>query len=182
MPRPGRGALHADWKTAFLPAVSLLEIIVRGSIVYFSLFALLRVVLKRQSGSVGITDLLLIVLIADAAQNAMAAEYRSVTAGLVLVATLVFWSYALDWLAYHFRPLRALVSPPPLLLIKGGHMLRRNMRQELLTVEDLLGELRERGVDGVGTVKAAYMEGDGHISVVQQNGQHHEPAREGQGS
>jgi uncharacterized membrane protein YcaP (DUF421 family) len=51
----------------------------------------------------GITDLLVIVLIADAAQNGMAGEYRSLTDGLLLVATIVAWSYALNWLAFRFR-------------------------------------------------------------------------------
>ena len=60
------------------------------------MFALLRFVLKREAGTLAITDLLVVVLIADAAQNAMADDYRSVPDGLLLVATIVFWSYALD--------------------------------------------------------------------------------------
>jgi uncharacterized membrane protein YcaP (DUF421 family) len=61
-----------DWGSVFLPDASFLEIIVRGSIMYLALFIMLRIVLKRQAGTLGMTDLLLITLLADASQNAMA--------------------------------------------------------------------------------------------------------------
>jgi uncharacterized membrane protein YcaP (DUF421 family) len=134
---------------------------------YIALFVLLRVVLKRQAGSLGITDLLLITLIADASQNAMAGEYRSIPAGIVLVSTIIFWSYAFDWLSFKYPWFNRLTEPPPLPLIKDGKLLRRNMRQELITEEELMSQLREQGLDQVEKVKEAYMEPDGHISVVQ---------------
>jgi uncharacterized membrane protein YcaP (DUF421 family) len=138
---------------------------------YISLFILLRVVLKRQAGSLGMTDLLLITLIADASQNAMAGEYRSIPSGVVLVSTIIFWSYAFDWLSYRFPWFNRLTEPPPLPLIKNGKMLRRNMRRELITEDDLKSQLREQGLDDVEKVKEAYMESDGHISVVQKKQQ-----------
>jgi uncharacterized membrane protein YcaP (DUF421 family) len=140
--------------------------VVRGTIMYLVLFALLRFVLKRQSGGLGITDVLVIVLIADAAQNGMASEYRSVTEGIMLVATIIFWSYALDWLGYHFPPFQHLLRPPPLLLVKNGKMLRRNMRQELVTPDELMTQLREEGIKDLGDVHRAFMEADGSISVI----------------
>ena len=91
-----------DWQTAFLPTVPTAEIILRGTIVYLAIFGMMRFVLKREGGNVGLADLLMTVLVADAAQNAMAAEYKSVTDGLILVGTIVFWNYALDWLTFTF--------------------------------------------------------------------------------
>lgn len=160
-----------DWKSLFSFDIPVFEIILRGSVMYISLFILLRVVLKRQTGSLGMTDLLLITLIADASQNAMAGEYKSIPSGIVLVSTIIFWSYAFDWLSYKFPWFNRLTEPPPLPLIKAGRMLRKNMRRELITEEDLMSHLREQGVDDVGKVKEAYMESDGHISVVQQKQQ-----------
>lgn len=159
--------INLHLKSIFMPDVPFWEIILRGTIVYLGLFTLIRVVLKREAGTVGIADLLMIVLIADAAQNAMAAEYHSITMGLVLVATLVFWNYTLDWLEYNFRWFRRLIEPAPLLLVKEGYMLKRNMRQELITEEELLSELRKQGVDDLHKVKAARIEQDGRISVIQ---------------
>lgn len=155
-----------DWGEVLLPSVPLLELVVRGTLLYLGLFVLLRFVLKREAGTMSITDLLLIVLLADAAQNAMAGEYRSVSDGMALVGTLVFWNYALDWLAFRFPRVRDFVRPPELQLVRDGQILRRNMRRELITEEELRSQLREQGVDDVAKVKAAYIEGDGRFSVV----------------
>jgi uncharacterized membrane protein YcaP (DUF421 family) len=162
-----------DWKSLFSLDVPLFEIILRGSAMYISLFVLLRVVLKRQAGSLGMTDLLLITLIADASQNAMAGEYKSIMAGIVLVSTIIFWSFAFDWLSFKFPWFSRLIEPPPLPLIKNGKLLYKNMRRELITEEELRGHLREQGVDEAGKVKEAFMESDGHISVVEQEQKRH---------
>ena len=146
----------------------ILEIILRGSLVYLVIFVLLRFVLKRVAGTLTIGDLLIIVLIADASQNAMSAGYTSITDGLILVATIIFWTYALDWLAYHFPRFESLLHPPPLPLVRDGQMLARNMRRELITVDELMSHLREQGVKDLKEVKTAAMEGDGRISVVTQ--------------
>lgn len=158
-----------DLREMFVPQESLLEIAVRGALVYVGLFTLLRVVLKRQSGGMGVSDLLVLVLLADAAQNAMSAEYKSVTAGFVLVATIIVTSYFLDWLAYRFRNLEWFVYPAPLLLVKDGHMLVENMRKELISRGELLSQLRQQGISNVSEVKEAFMEGDGTISVLRED-------------
>lgn len=162
-----------DWRAVFVPDTPLLEIVVRGTVVYLSLFALLRFVLKRQSGTMGVTDLLVIVLIADAAQNAMGADYKSVPDGILLVSTIVGWSYVLDWLGQRFPAFGRFVHPPPLLLIKDGKMMRKNMREELVTPDELMSQLREQGVGDLAEVKRAYMEGDGRVSVITRHGGRH---------
>ena len=170
---------NIDWQKVIVPDTPVLEIFLRGTLVYLALFALLRFVLKRETGTVGITDLLVVVLIADAAQNAMAGEYTSIPDGLLLVATIIFWSYALNWLGYRFPFLRPFVHPPPLLLVKDGRILYRNMRQELITKEELMSHIRQQGLDDLSQVRAAYIEGDGRISVIGQDAKPHgEPKRE----
>lgn len=171
--------LHVDWHAAFTPSVPFLEIVFRGSVVYLFIFLLLRLVVKREAGNVGITDLLVTVLIADAAQNAMSAQYHSLTDGAVLVSTLVFWSWMLDWLASRSPRIARLVHPPPLLLVRDGHILQRNLRRELITEEEMLGQLREQGIDDVARVREAYMESDGRISVVEGHRHRAPPRRAG---
>jgi uncharacterized membrane protein YcaP (DUF421 family) len=154
-----------DWGAVFTVDTPLVEIIVRASLTYLGIFAFLRL-FKREAGSVGITDLLVLVLIADAAQNAMAANYTSVTDGAVLVGTLLFWSYALDWLGYHVPQARRLVRPRPVPLIQDGLPLEDNLRRQLITGEELLSQVRLGGAENVARVKAAYVEVDGRISVI----------------
>ena len=155
-----------DWAKVLAPETPLLEIVVRGSLTYLAIFLLLRVVQRRQSGSVDIADLLVIVLIADAAQNGMAGEYTSVSDGLLLVATIVGWSWLIDWLGYHVPLIERLVHPPPLRIIENGTIVWRNMRRELISREELMTHLREQGVAKVSDVREAFVEGDGRISVL----------------
>ena len=154
-----------DWTSIFTPSLNIFEIFLRGTIIYLFLFFLLRL-LRRQAGAIGIPDLLLVVLIADAAQNAMSSEYKSITEGIILVGTIAFWDYSLDWLGYKFPILRRVVRPAPLRLIKDGRIQRRNLRHEMITEEELMAELRQQGVDKVEEVDKSYLEGDGHISVI----------------
>lgn len=155
-----------DWRSIFLPDLPLLEIILRGSVMYIALFILLRLVLKRQTGDLRMTDLLLITLIADASQNGMAGDYKSIPDGILLVGTIMFWGYAFDWLAFRLDWFQRLIEPPPLPLIKNGKLLRRNMRSELITEDELMSQLREKGLDQIEQVKEAYVESDGRISVL----------------
>jgi uncharacterized membrane protein YcaP (DUF421 family) len=155
-----------DWGQIFKPDTSPLEIFIRGTIVYLALFAMLRLVLRRESGSVGMSDLLVLVLMADAAQNAMAGNYNSLPDGLLLVATIIFWSFALDWLGYHVTFMRRFVYPPPLLLVNDGKLNRRNMRKELITEEELMSQVRQQGIEDISDVQRACIEGDGQISIV----------------
>jgi uncharacterized membrane protein YcaP (DUF421 family) len=157
--------LQVDWKSVFVPTVSLAEIVLRGTFIYLLLFFVLRV-LRREAGALGISDLLVVVLIADAAQNAMASEYKSVTEGAVLVGTIVAWDYFLDWLGFTFPAIGRLLRPAPLPLVKDGRLLRKNMRKEMITTEEMMSLLREQGVESLGEVKRCYLEGDGHISVI----------------
>ncbi|MET7967673.1 YetF domain-containing protein [Micromonospora sp. NPDC005305] len=160
----------SDWQRLLVPDTPLWEIAVRGSAIYLALFFLLRVLLKRESGSTGMTDLLVIVLIADAAQNAMAADYTSITDGVALVAVIIGWAYLLDLLSYRFPAVARIIQPGSLVLVRDGRMLRRNMRRELVTEDELYAQLRQQGVEDLTDVKEVRMESQGQFSVITRDG------------
>ena len=162
--------LTIDWDAVFRPSTSIPEVILRGTLVYLFLFIVLRFA-RRSAGAIGISDLLVVVVIADAAQNAMGSKYESVTEGVALVLTIVAWDYFFDWLAFRFVSLRPILQPRALLLIKDGRVQWRNLRQQMISKEELMGELREQGVENIEDVRYSYMESDGHISVVQKKSQ-----------
>ena len=87
-----QGFLQIDFRSVFVPSLHLAEVVLRGTVVYLFIFVILRV-LRREAGAISIADLLLVVLIADAAQNAMASEYKSITEGAVLIGTIASWDY-----------------------------------------------------------------------------------------
>jgi len=162
--------LGFDLGAALTPDVSLFETVARGVLMYAAIFVMLRVVLRGRTGAMTTSDLLVLVLIADAAQNAMAGEYTSVGDGLILVATIVGWAWFLDWVGYRFPSLERFVYPKPLLLIDDGHVLPQNLRRELLTHEELMSQLRAQGVEDVSEVRRAFLEGSGALSVVKKEG------------
>jgi len=133
---------------------------------YLGLFLMLRLILRRQPGTITLSDLLVLVLVADAAQNAMAAEYRSLTNGLVLVGTIIGWNVALDWLGFQFPFVQRFIHPPRKPLVRDGRLIRRNLAEELMTEEELMTQLRLQGVERLEDVRAVYVEGNGQISVI----------------
>lgn len=155
-----------DWGELFGISVSPWELVVRGSAMYLFLFVLFRVVVKRRVGSVGMADILILVIVADAAQNGMSGDYRTITEAFILVGTLVAWNMLIDWLAYRFPALQTVLEPPPLLLIEDGRVLWRNLRQELISESELHTKLREHGVTSPREVTKAFMEPDGQITVL----------------
>ena len=154
-----------EWAEIFGLTVSPLELIVRGSAMYLFLFLVFRVVVRRRIGAVGMADILVLVIVSDAIQNSMAGEYTTATDGFILVATLVGWTIFTDWLTFRFRLLQRLLEPPPLPLVRDGRLLRRNLRAELISDEELRGKLREKGISDYSEVGIAIMESDGSISV-----------------
>lgn len=158
--------MDIQWDEIIKFSMSPVEIMIRGTLVYWFIFILLRLAGRRDIGSLGIADLLVVVLIADAAQNAMAGEYKSVPDGMVLIATLVFWSVFIDRLAYAWPAVRPFLQPPKLCLVKDGQLQKEGMRRESITLDDLESELRQKGITDVSQVRRAYLESDGSISVI----------------
>lgn len=155
-----------DWAAIFGIDTPPLELLVRGTAMYLFLFLIFRVVIRRRIGAVGMADLLVLVIIADAAQNGMAGEYRSVTEGAILVGTIVAWNTFIDWLNFKVPALSGWLEPPPMLLVQQGRILHRNLRHEFVTEDELKAKLREKGIDDLSQVAEAHMESDGSVSVV----------------
>lgn len=166
-----------DWGEIFGLTINPLELMLRGTLIYWFIFLLFRVLLRRGVGAVGMADVLVLVLIADAAQNGMSSDYRSVTDAMILVSTIVGWNVAFDWAAFRFKRLAKLVEPPPLPLVEHGRVNRRSLREEFMSVDDVMSKLREQGVERLEDVKRATMEPDGTVSVIRYDGGHQENAR-----
>lgn len=132
---------------------------------FFAMYTLLRV-FRRQSGQVGIADLLVIVVIADAAQNGMAGDSKSVTEAVLLITTIVTWDWFFDWLGFRSAFFSRILEPQGLALVKNGRMLRRNMEKEMISEDDLLSQIRQQGIEEISEVKQVILESNGHFSVI----------------
>lgn len=164
--------------TLFQFQVSPWELMARASLIYWFLFLLFRFVLRRDAGSLGLADILLIVLIADAAQNGMSGEYKSVGEAMLLVATIAGWNYFIDWMSYRYAWFANFAEPRVVTLIQHGRVLRKNLQKEMITEEELDSQLRLNGVEHISDVRRARLEPDGQISVITNSGNAASPKKQ----
>jgi uncharacterized membrane protein YcaP (DUF421 family) len=155
----------SDLAELFAREFPLWHMVVRGTVVYWFLLLVFRFVLRRDVGSLGVADLLFVVLVADAASNAMQGEYKSINDGLVLLSTLIGWNFVLDWLSFRFAAVARFIEPQPEVLVRHGRVNRKAMKREMITFEELEAKLRESGVEDIKEVRVARLESDGKLSV-----------------
>jgi uncharacterized membrane protein YcaP (DUF421 family) len=107
-----------DWSGIFRPKHALPELFLRGTLMYLVIFVLLRVAVRRQLGGMGMTDVLVIVLIAEVAGNGISDYFQSLPESVVLVVTVLFWSYVIEWLQSAFPAIERLLRDSKLKLIE----------------------------------------------------------------
>jgi len=146
----------------------MLELVLRGSVMYWFLVLVFRLILRRDVGSMGITDFLFVVLLGDAAQNGMIGDATSASDCIVLISTLVFWNVLIDWATFRFPALQRLLAAQRLCLVRDGRRNRRNMRREFISDEELMSKVRQEGLEDLSRVKRMYLEPDGEISLIRQ--------------
>lgn len=167
-----------DWNHLFVPNTSLAEIAIRGTVIYLLLFAVMRFLPRREVGGLAASDILVIVLIADAVQEGMAGKYESITEALLLAGVIFFWASLIDLVDYRFPRLR-LSEPGPVCVVRNGKLLRRNLRRQKVTEDEVLSQVRQHGLADLSEVAAAYIEGDGHFSIIRRGRPSHPPRNKG---
>ena len=144
----------------------LWEICLRATIVYFAIILLVRFIPKRNAGHISPNDLLTLIVIGGMGTDAIMGGSTSLGDILLMIALIIAWGYAFDLLEYRFPAIQGLLRDRQTALIENGRLLRRNMRREMVTEEELMAVLRKEGVDDVAAVRSASMEADGEISVI----------------
>jgi uncharacterized membrane protein YcaP (DUF421 family) len=170
-----------DWLTILTPSVPIPELIVRGTIIFLVLLLLLRVVGQRESGGLGITDVLLIVLVAEGAAVGLHGTATAIADGLILSATILFWSVVVDAVAYRFPRASRVLKSRPRVLIQDGQLNRKVMLREFMTIEEVASQMRLHGITDIGEVERAFIEPNGMISVVRRDHEETEPVEPPEG-
>jgi uncharacterized membrane protein YcaP (DUF421 family) len=145
----------------------LLDVALRTTLVYLALLVGLRLTGKRQLGQLSVFDLVLLLVIANAVQNAMVGADTSVWGGLVAAGVLIVWHRVIGWLQRRSRRVAKLLGGSPTILIYDGRVRTEALADEGLTEAELLQALREHGVATPADVRIAVLETDGMISVIQ---------------
>lgn len=145
---------------------SYLPIVFSTAVVYLFIVVALRIFGKTEIAQLTIVDLVFILLISNAVQNAMVGPDSSLGGGLVAATTLFIMNYLFKRCLYHIPWLGRFIQGSPLTLIRHGEVDSRNLTRAMLTMDDLMEALREHGVDNVADVDMAILEMDGNISVL----------------
>ncbi len=162
--------LPDHWAGLFALETPLLELVLRGALLYLAILFLLRVMPRRTTGELAAMDLVLILLITEAAAHALG-DYHSLSDGVVQILVMALLALAIDFLSHRYPWVRRLTESPPLKIIANGKLLRRNLRREFITLEELHSHLRANDVQDVSEVHSAHVEGEGHITIVKKDRQ-----------
>jgi uncharacterized membrane protein YcaP (DUF421 family) len=148
---------------------TILDIILRTSIIYVAVLIGMRLAGKRQVGQMTPFDLVLLLLIANAVQNAMTGPDTSLIGGLAAATTLLVLNTLISRLVFRRESVRKAVEGSPTLLIHAGRIITSHLEHERIGEAELHQALREHGVSTVEDVQTAILEIDGSISVIKKD-------------
>jgi len=142
------------------------DIVIRAAIVFAVVYALMRVVGRRELGSMEPFDLILLVVIGDFVQQGVTQQDMSVTGSLLAVATIGLLAVATSWLGFRFPRLRPVLEARPVVLVDNGNPVDRNLARERITLEELAAQARLQQIESLEKVRWAVLETSGTVSFI----------------
>ncbi len=157
--------MHEITAHLFTPEISLLEKIIRPILVYFFLVVLLRVFGKRELAQLNPFDLVVLLSLSNTVQNAIIGNDNSVSGGMIGAITLLVTNYLVVRYLFRHRRLDQVMEGKPSTLIKDGHLCKKEMARELLSMAELQSVIRRQGFDGIHDVETCILEPGGAFSI-----------------
>ena len=149
--------------------ISILEIILRTLFIYLVILVGLRLTGKRQIGQMTPFDLVVLLLISNAVQNAMTGGDTTLLGGITAAVTLLVGNSILSYLRLKNSKIRVFSEGTPTVLVSDGRKIQENLKKEEIDAEELDAAVREHGVKNINEVDLAVLEIDGTISIVPLN-------------
>ena len=149
---------------------SYLDIILRSTAVYFFMVIALRVFGKKELSQLNTTDIILILLISNAVQNAMVGPDTSLFGGLAAASVLFIINFILKKVMFRYKWFGNLLQDKPQILIHNGKLDFKQLARFNISNDELKEAMREHGVEHFTDVKLAMLETDGNISIISGNG------------
>ncbi|MFY7732982.1 MAG: DUF421 domain-containing protein [Bacteroidia bacterium] len=143
-----------------------LNIILRSLAVYVFIILAIRFFGKRELSQLSVTDLVLILLISNAVQNAMVGPDSSLSGGLVAALTLFVLNYLIKIVSFKSKIFSRVIEGEPVMLVYKGFVKNKNLQNQKITIEELAAVAREHGVKSIKDAELIMLEKDGSISVI----------------
>ena len=141
-----------------------MEIVIRALIMFVFLWLITRAVGRSTLGELSTFELLLFVTMGDLVQQSVTQQDFSMTGGVLAVTVFALLTIALAWVQWRFPGTRDLISGRPIVVVKGGEVLEKAMRQQRLSINDLMGAARQQGIRDLQELDFAVLEADGKVS------------------
>ncbi len=145
------------------------DLMLRAGAVYVFIVVAIKLFGKKELSQLSVVDLVFILLISNAVQNAMVGSNTSLAGGIVAASTLFIINYGLKKLILRFKPIERFIEGEPIMLIYEGEIQQSNVEKAGFTIQELNAAVREHGVDTIENVNLAMLEVDGNISVLSEN-------------
>ena len=158
--------MHDTWKDMFVLGLPILEKILRPVFVYAFLVIGLRLSGKRELVQLNPFDLVVLLTLSNTVQNAIIGDDNSVSGGIIGATSLLVLNYLVVRFLYDHRKLDQLVEGRPDILMKGGQLIKRNMKRELITGEQLEAAARKQGFAALSEVEECVLEPGGVLCFV----------------
>jgi uncharacterized membrane protein YcaP (DUF421 family) len=149
-----------------VPDISIAEKLLRSVAVYTFLLVAFRLCGKRQLGQLSAFDLVVLLIISNVVQNAVIGNDNSLGGGLLGATTILLLNLLVAYVSFRFRRADRVIEHSPTVLVRHGRILRDNLRRERLGPRDLRAALRHHGVISIRDIRYAFLEEDGHVSVI----------------
>lgn len=143
-----------------------MDIVLRATIMFFALFALLRLMGKRELSEMTPFELVLLVVMGDLIQQGVTHNDFSLTGAVLAAATFAFWAVALSWLTYLSPRAERALEGTPVVVIRDGQLLEDNLRRDRLTRSEIEAEMRLAGIARIKDVDWAILETEGKVSFI----------------
>ncbi len=144
----------------------VLEVVVRTLVVYLGLLLAVRLAGKREVGQMKPFDLVTLLIISNAVQNAMVGPDTSLIGGLVAAVVILLLNLAVGRLRQRYQLAKDVFEGSPTLLVHDGQFMLEHIRDEHVTETDVLQAMREHGIEDLSKVQSAVLEVDGSISII----------------
>jgi uncharacterized membrane protein YcaP (DUF421 family) len=143
-----------------------MDLVIRATVVFFFILLITRIVGRRELSSMEPFDLIMLVVIGDLVQQGITQSDNSVTGALTVIATIALLSVFVAWIAFRFKRVRLVTEGEPIILVRDGELIARNLRRERLTVEEIEQEARQQQIDSIADIRWAILETDGQVSCI----------------
>ncbi len=146
-----------------------MDIVLRGIFVFVFLYALMRMIGRRELSSLEPFDLILLIVLGDAVQQGLTQDDYSLTGAFLAIGTIAIMQVAVSYANFRFPKLRPVLDGEPIVVVQDGKPIEKNLKRERVTIEDLAAAARQQNIAKIEDVQWAVMETSGAISFIKKS-------------